>query len=197
MLEPIAQYARDLLDRAGEAAEADAAHAEFYLRLAELAAPGYQRSEQLDWLARMDPETANTALAIERSLDHGDVVTAGRMCWALWLFWWLRGHLLLGRRLSEAALADQRLPDIARARVLAAAGAMAFALGDNPAAGRLWQQAFDLGEAIGDRIATAHTLPGVGIVALADGDLAAAETALTRALSLTRMREQTGSGRET
>jgi tetratricopeptide (TPR) repeat protein len=185
MLEPIAQYARDLLDRAGEAAEADAAHAEFYLRLAERAAPGYQRSEQLDWLARMDPETANTALAVERSLDHGDVVTAGRMCWALWLFWWLRGHLLLGRRLSEAALADQRLPDIARARVLAAAGAMAFALGDNPAAGRLWQQAFDLGEAIGDRIATAHTLPGVGIVALADGDLTAAETALTRALALT------------
>ncbi len=184
LLEPIAQYARDLLDRAGEAAEADGAHAEFYLGLAEWAAPGYQRSEQLDRLARMDPETANTALAIERSLDHGDAVTAGRMCWALWLFWWLRGHLLLGRRLSETALANERLPDTARARVLAAAGAMAFALGDNPAAGRLWQQAFDLGQAVGDRVVAAHTLPGVGVVALAQGDLAAAETALTRALSL-------------
>ena len=185
MLEPIGQYARDLLERAGEAAEADAAHAEFYLRLAERAAPGYQRSEQLEWLARMDPETANTALAVERSLDHGDVVAAGRMCWALWLFWWLRGHLLLGRRLSEATLAHERLPDTARARVLAAAGAMAFALGDNTAAGRLWRRAFDLGEAVGDRIAAAHTLPGVGIVALADGDLATAETTLTRAVALT------------
>jgi tetratricopeptide (TPR) repeat protein len=61
---------------------------------------------------------------------------------------------------------------------------MAFALGDNPAAGRLWQQAFDLGQAVGDRVVAAHTLPGVGVVALAQGDLAAAETALTRALSL-------------
>jgi predicted ATPase/DNA-binding XRE family transcriptional regulator len=185
MLEPIAQYARDLLERAGEDAEADAAHAAFYLRLAERAAPGYQRSEQLDCLARMDPETANTTLAVERSLDHGDAVTAGRMCWALWLFWWLRGHLLVGRRLCDAALADDRLPDAARARVLAAAGAMAFALGDNPAAGRLWHQAFELGDAVGDRIAAAHTLPGVGIVALAEGDLATAEATLIRALSVT------------
>jgi hypothetical protein len=162
MLEPVA-YARDLLERAGEAAEADAAHAVFYLTLAEQAAPRYRRAEQLDWLARMDPETADTTLAVERSLDHADPVTAGRLCWALWLFWWLRGHLLPGRRLREAVLADERPPDDVRAPVLAAAGAMAFALGGNAAAGLHWRRAFDLGLAVGDCFVAAHTLPGVGI----------------------------------
>jgi predicted ATPase len=184
MLEPIAQYAGDLLDRTEEAPQVHAAHATYYLHLAERAAPHYRQAEQLDWLARMDPETANTTLAIERSLDHHDSVTAARLCWALWLFWWLRGHLLLGRRLTDATLAHEHLHGATRARTLAAAGAMGFALGDTSAAGRLWEQAFDLAIDVGDRTAAAHSLPSIGIVALATGDLRAAEATLTRALAL-------------
>jgi predicted ATPase len=60
MLEPIAQYSRSLLVGA-EAALAGRAHAAAYLRLAERAAMGYERAEQVSWLARTAADEANRA----------------------------------------------------------------------------------------------------------------------------------------
>ena len=93
-------------------------------------------------LARVDLEHPNLTAAIERSLAVDDATTAARLTWALWMYWWLRGHLTHGRRLAESVL-DHELPAGVRARAELAAATMAFALDDVTAALRWWSAALD------------------------------------------------------
>jgi len=48
------------------------------------------------------PVEPGSAAEVELTVGDGD--TAGRMCWALWLFWRLRSRLVVGGRLTEEAL---------------------------------------------------------------------------------------------
>jgi predicted ATPase/transcriptional regulator with XRE-family HTH domain len=173
MLEPVAQYARGQLEAAGEADAARLAHARYYLDLAERAAPEYERDAQLGWLERMDAENANTSGALQWALAHGHADLAARIGWALWLFWWLRGHLLLGRRVMEQ-VAAQDLPPALRARALLAASAMAFAQSDIAASGAGWSEALAEAERADDLQARAQATASLGLVALASGDFEAA-----------------------
>jgi predicted ATPase/transcriptional regulator with XRE-family HTH domain len=140
LLEPVAQYARARLDEAGEADAATRAHARHFLALAEEIAPHYRDGDQVAALARVDEEHPNLTAATERTLAAGDPVTPARLAWALWMYWWLRGHLTHGRRLAEAVLVHD-LPDGVRARAELAAATMTFALDDLPAARAWWTSA--------------------------------------------------------
>jgi predicted ATPase/DNA-binding XRE family transcriptional regulator len=184
MLEPIAQYARELLDQAGEATRVHAAHAAFHLDLVERAEPQYQREEQLQWLARMDPETANTTRAVEWALAAGKPATAARFCRALAMFWWLRGHLHLGRRLAEATLTHRIDDHVLHTRTLLTAGTMAFGLGDLDGARRHCRHALRIARARGNTAGQANALSALGAADLSAGHLDAAEDALTAALEL-------------
>lgn len=171
LLEPVAQYARSRLEEAGEAARAETAHAAHYLAVAEAAAPAYLDGRQVDALLRVDAEHPNLTAAVERSLAAGDPATAGRLAWALWLYWWLRGHLAEGRRLSEAAL-EHDLPDAVRPRAELAAATMTFALDDVRAARGWWLAAREhAGE---DHVAMTNAVAGIGLAHLAHGELAEA-----------------------
>ncbi|HET8959945.1 ATP-binding protein, partial [Nocardioides sp.] len=154
LLEPVAQYARDRLVEAGEATEAHTTHLDHYLDLAELAAPHYQDGEQVEWLARIDAEHANLTAAAERALSSGEATRVARISWALWLYWWLRGHHAHGRRLAEAALAHD-LPDDVRPRAELAAATMSFAMDDIPASRVWWERARDHALAGSDLLAQA------------------------------------------
>ena len=68
MLEPVAQYARSLLV-GDEATRAGRAHAEVFVELAEQAAIGYEKADQVTWLARTEAEEANLLVAVDRCLD--------------------------------------------------------------------------------------------------------------------------------
>ena len=116
LLEPVAQYARDLLEDAGEWDEAARAHAAHYLAVAEANHSSYRDGGQVAALTRIDLEHANLNAAAERSLAVGDVETPARMAWELWLYWWLRGHHDHGRRFAETALAARPRPARRRAR---------------------------------------------------------------------------------
>ena len=141
MLEPVAQYARSLLVEAGEWETATRAHAAHFLCLAEVTGPRYRDSGQVAALARIDPEHANLTAAAERMLASGDVQGAARMAWALWLYWWLRGHHAHGRRLAETVLERGGLPRDVHARAALAAATMAFAMDDVDAALDWWEEA--------------------------------------------------------
>ncbi|MFI2429787.1 AfsR/SARP family transcriptional regulator [Streptomyces sp. NPDC018955] len=170
MLEPVAQYARTHLTRdTAEARAAGHTHAMYFLELAERAAPQYQGADQIPWLSLIDAEHGNMTRAISWALSGGSPETAGRLGWSLWLYWWIRGELLLGRRALEAAL-EQPLKAGLRSRVRSAAASMAFAQGDFESAGRCWQHACEDAEAAADREAQAHALPGIGLTALVAGD---------------------------
>ncbi len=190
LLEPVAQYARARLEEAGEWDRSARAHAVHYLALTETIAPRYRDGGQVDALARIDDEHPNLTAAIERSLAAGDAVTAGRFCWALWMYWWLRGHHSHGRRLSEAVLTHD-LPAEVRTWAALAAATMTFALDDVPAARAWWQQA--AAHAADDPTAMANAVAGVGLTALAVGDLVEAAECFTRARPLA---EQCGVGGE-
>ena len=180
LLEPVAQYARSLQSDA-EQERVRTAHAACYLAFAELAAPEYQRGDQVVWLDRSEREDANYGAALHWSLQSRDGETAGRMSWALWLYWWLRGRLVVGRRLTEEALPLEMSPDV-RVRTTNTAGCTAFALGDLQAAGQRWREAEALAQDGEDRYTRAGATAGVGLVALAEGDLDLAEEQFLRSL---------------
>jgi predicted ATPase/transcriptional regulator with XRE-family HTH domain len=182
MLEPVAQYARSLL--MGEAAVlADRAHAQVYVALAERAAVGYERDDQVLWLARTEAEEANLLVAIERALDSGDATTAARITWPLWLYWWLRNQSSVGRRCAEQCLASDLLPAL-RARVHLTAACMSYAAGDQRASADHWAEAYRLGMQEHDPHVACAGRAGLGLAALAAGDLADAEQNFRAALPL-------------
>ena len=96
------------------------------------------------------------------------------MCWALWLDWWLRGHLRTGRRFAEMALRLDLTPPT-RIRTLLTFSAMTFAQGDLEASRPGWTLARELGEEIDDPFGRANGPAGEGLIALAMGDSEAAE----------------------
>ena len=189
MLEPVLQHARALLEGTEER-RARTAHASFYLDLAEQAAPGYQGAEQVGWLDRAEREAANLACAVEWWLESGDGARAARMAWALWLFWWLRGHLWRGRRLAEAALACPLPPEL-RVRALLTVASMAFAQGDLTHSGERWAQAAELAGTCADLAGQAYAAAGQGLAALGSGHPDRAEPFFRRALDLS---QQVGAG---
>ena len=166
------------MKEADEWHSAAAAHAEHFRTVAETLAPRYRDGGQVDALARVDVEHANLTAAIERSLAADDATTAARLTWALWMYWWLRGHLALGRRLAESVL-EQELPAGVLPRAELAAATMAFALDDVSAALGWWSSA--LAHAEDDPVTVANAVAGEGLVALARGDLATAAERFERA----------------
>lgn len=182
MLEPVAQYARALLVEAGEWEAATTAHAAHFLSLAETVGPRYRDAGQVAALARIDPEHANLTAAAERMLAAGDVEGPARMAWALWLYWWLRGHHGHGRRLAETVLERGGLPDDVHARAALAAATMSFAMDDVEAARHWWEQAE--AHAGDDPVVAANSVAGVGLAALATADLATAGARFEEAVAL-------------
>ncbi|WP_372736754.1 BTAD domain-containing putative transcriptional regulator, partial [Nocardioides sp.] len=189
LLEPVQQYAAGLLV-GDEELRLRTAHLRYYLDLAESLEPSYRGPGTAQALEMTRREHPNMVAAIEwgsRARQPGPAGErledlAGRLAWAIWLFWWMRGHLLEGRRLS-AALLERDLSDEVRVRVIALHSAMAFAQGDLEASA-LWEQGADLALATGDQLGYAHNLAGVGLVCLVQEDLSGAESVFVRTVEV-------------
>ena len=87
LLETMRAYAADRLAEAGEAAQAAAAHTQYFLALAERAEPELRRSDQLSWLRRLTAEHDNFSAALGHVLSNGDGAAALRFVRALSMFW--------------------------------------------------------------------------------------------------------------
>ena len=173
MLAPIAQSAAARMT-ADEARAVRDAHAAWCLAFAERAGPEYLAAHQVTWLDRVAREDANLAAAFAWVLETGDGNTAGRIGWALWLDWWMRGRLTEGERYMLAALSLDLDPGV-RVHATLTAACMAFAQGNLDAADERWRAGVELANALNDVIARGQTTAGVGLVALARGDIAEAE----------------------
>ncbi|QIG41681.1 AfsR/SARP family transcriptional regulator [Nocardioides anomalus] len=191
VLEPIVQYADDLLV-GPERLAARAAHRRHFRALAGTLEPAYRGPGTMAALAVTGREHANLVAAVESGLADGDADEAGWLAWDLWLYWWLSGSLVEGRRLITAAL-GAGLSDEVRVRLLAAHAAMAFAQGDLDPARESWAAAELLGERTGDTEGHAYGVAGRGLAALASGDLASAGAAFEESA---RLCEAAGAGRQ-
>jgi len=175
-LEPVLHHARTKLGEGVEAHEARLRHLRFFLEQAEANVPFYRRAEAVEMLALTSREDGNLEAAIETALALGEGDLAGRLCWALWLDWWLRGHLRTGRRFAELALGLELTP-ASRIRTLLTHASMTFAQGDLEASRPGWTECRRLGEETGDLVGRANGAAGEGLIHLAVGDPGSAERA--------------------
>ncbi|MGW4716722.1 BTAD domain-containing putative transcriptional regulator [Nocardia sp. NPDC004260] len=118
MLDTIKQYARDRLEESGESDSARRAHLAYFTELADIAEPHLRRAEQLEWLATLEVEHDNIAVAMRGALAAADTTGAMRLAAAAGWYWWLGGHKAEGMELITAAAATSgEVDDEIRARV--------------------------------------------------------------------------------
>ncbi len=126
MLATIREFARERLDKSGETDPLERKHALHYLDLAECADPELKGRRQGTWLARLEAEHDNLRGSLEWALGHGEQEVALRMSAALWMFWYVRGHVTEGRQwLGRALAVADRAATQARAKALDGAGYLA------------------------------------------------------------------------
>ncbi len=168
MLEPVRQYAYANLEDSGEVGTIRDRHAALFLELAEEAEPEIRGPRQLTWVPRMETEHANVRAAIGWLLERDNVEMAVRFAWALWLFWWIRGHFAEGRRWMEDALSkcDAPVPATVRARTLFVAGTMAGGQAASDTAASLLAGSLSTFRELGDKRGLTRALGSSGIVAL-------------------------------
>jgi predicted ATPase len=189
MLETLRQYAHERLLESGQHDLARARHLDHYVELAEAAKPHLRGPEQATWLDRLQREHENLGSAIDCSLSSDSTSSmALRLCWALWQYWFARGHLGAGRRFCQRALdaAGADVPDDLRGRVLHASAALAYFQSDYAAARALHQQAVAVRRELGDATALSSSLSSLAAVHIAEGDFESAESVLEEGLALAR-----------
>ncbi len=162
LLETIRQYAAGQLDELAPAAAQAArrAHREYYLALAEAAAPHLVGPGQAEWLDRLDAELGNLRAAIALSLTEADPEPGLRLAACVRVFWRARGHAAEG---SDALRALLDLPaargaTLARARALAAAAYLHQQAGSYATAAGCCEEALAIARSAGDGYLVAELL---------------------------------------
>jgi hypothetical protein len=103
MIGTIKEYAWDRLAETGESDLARHAHLAYFTGLAETAEPHLRRAEQLEWLATLEAEHDNIAVALRGALAAGEAHGAMRLAAAAGWYWWLGGHKAEGIELITSA----------------------------------------------------------------------------------------------
>ena len=194
MLETIREYGLEMLAATGELQTTQAAHAHFFLALAEQAEPELQGPHQVGWVERLEQEHDNLRAALEWALGEvADEQTrerrevALRLSAALEAFWRRRGPYIEGRTFLERSLAhSERASDFLRAKVLRATADIASYQGDDTRAEVLAQQCLVLDRKLGDTRGIATCLFLLADVAWRRGKMADAITLSEEGLKLMR-----------
>lgn len=186
ILETIREFAREILESSGHSDDVWRRHAEWSVTLAETARIELLRSEQAQWVARLNTEHDNLRAALTWTLEH-EPELAMRLANALWLFWYAEGHLAEGRRWLERALAVRVdvAPDI-RARATNNLGNLVYELGDLDSAQALYEESLALRQQIDDEPGVADSLNNLGMLWTARGEFALGRQLLEESLELRR-----------
>ena len=120
MLTTIREYGLERLAEDGLTDVARAAHAAFFLDLAERAAPHLHGAAQLPWLDVLAAERDNLLAALRFAADVGDAATARRLGASLGLFWAIQGgHAQAADRLHIALTVPGQVPSTPGSQVAA------------------------------------------------------------------------------
>jgi tetratricopeptide (TPR) repeat protein len=191
MLETVREYALGQAAAGGELSSVQRAHAAYYLALLEGAEQGLVGAEQAVWLSLLERERENVRAVLAWSLDtrqsdagpmpslphasRREPLDVGmHLASAIWRYWHVRGQVTEGRawlrRLLVHPLASANVDDAAtlRARVLAAAAALATEQGDHAGAADLAAESLDLYSRLGDqrRVAGVQNILGATLMRL-------------------------------
>ncbi|HEU4673888.1 MAG TPA: adenylate/guanylate cyclase domain-containing protein [Candidatus Limnocylindrales bacterium] len=160
LLEPIREYAVELLAAAGELETRRDRQAERFLALAEEAQPRLAGDDQATWLDRLDAERDNLRAAVGWAIERPLPATALRLGSALWRFWQKRGYLDEGgARLTTMLAAEWSRDDPAlRAKALEALGGIRYWQGRLAEATGPYAEATATWRELGDRRELANAL---------------------------------------
>ncbi len=105
LLEPLRQFALELLEEREETGDARARHAAYYVDLAERSTNALRGPEQAVWLRGLEREHGNFRAALDWAQRQEDVSTELRLAIEITPFWEMRGHFQEGLQYLRKALA--------------------------------------------------------------------------------------------
>jgi predicted ATPase/DNA-binding CsgD family transcriptional regulator len=189
LLETVRQYAAAQLDALGPAAgTARVAHRDYYLTLAEAAAPQLVGPDQAAWLDRLDAELGNLRAAIAFSQTQPDPEPGLQLAAWLRVYWMVRGHAAEGadalRTLLDLPTAQEAT--LARARALATAAHLLQQTGGYAIAGDYCEEALVIARAAGDDYLVADLLHVRAWLLVRQGQPGAALPLIEQGLDLAR-----------
>ncbi|WP_328946348.1 LuxR C-terminal-related transcriptional regulator [Streptomyces sp. NBC_00250] len=174
-LDTLAQYGRERLQESGRQPEFARRHRNWFLAVATQMEKEWFGPEQVRWAGRMRAMRADLRAALEFSLSApGESQEAIRILAAMDACWVASGPVGEGRHWLKRALALDTEPSRARAGALRTLGHLTSIQGDQAASAGVQRECESLAERFGDRPLAASSLASQGLIALSDGDLAAA-----------------------
>jgi predicted ATPase/DNA-binding XRE family transcriptional regulator len=183
MLETVREFGFQQLEESDDEDRVRAAHAAYFLNMAEEAAPWLERDQQVVWLACLEAEHANVRAAITWLRTRDDSTFVLRFGAALWLFWFGR-HAEEGLRWLVDALASGGGADpLLRAAALHGAGNLARDRDDPKQGEAFHREELALRRAIRDEAGIGKTLLPLGVEAREQEDFARAEELLAESAS--------------
>jgi predicted ATPase/DNA-binding CsgD family transcriptional regulator len=171
MLETVRELSLEQLADRGESDVVQAAHAAYFLALAERAASEWWGSQPAVWLDRLESEYDNLRAALNWTTERGNAELAIRLAIALHWFWRLRGPVSEGRHWMEPMLAicDDVSPTL-RAVLITRAGDLAMVQGDFTRAWELLDAGIALARERDNQQVLTFALGLRGIAAYSAGD---------------------------
>lgn len=196
MLETVRDYALIQLSQSNELETARQQYALYYLHFFEQAEQYLQKSEQAEWLARLELEHANLLTILDwlltvKGQPNAERIELGlRLAKTLWLFWSIRGYNAEGRNWLTAAIEQARSVNLANtidfAKALNGLGHMARALGDYTTAQASYTESLDLFRKLNNLPGLAASLNNLGIIGILTSDYVSARRYFGESLELRR-----------
>jgi predicted ATPase/DNA-binding CsgD family transcriptional regulator len=171
LLETVRQYGWEKLRDSIEGDGLRTRHLNWYVALAERAAPGLWGPDQQMWMERLDVEHENLRAAMEwsKAEERGQEL-ALRIAGAVWPFWFARGHWSEGRIWLETGRSgDGGVSRSVQAKALIGAGFLAWCQGDYTGAAMLGEQSLALCRTLGDKRGIVLSLHNVAQAARYEG----------------------------
>jgi predicted ATPase/class 3 adenylate cyclase len=184
ILESIWEYANEKLVEAGESEMFRIRHLDYFLNLAEMAAPQMCGPGQRETLARVAGEEFNIRYALDAAAELPGQVSKGlRLLAAMQRFVEVRGLFKEAREAFEKLLAhrDAATRDAIRAHALAAAGRLAWVADDMSDCVRYQEEALAIYRELSDKHGEARALADLAFLAFEASDLSKARALLEEA----------------
>jgi predicted ATPase/class 3 adenylate cyclase len=187
MLETIREFATERLEASDEQDAIRQRHIQYFGRLAGQAHVDLWAGRSLGpWLDRLERDHDNLRAALDRLEASGEHQQVLEIAATLRSFWYLRGHLVEGRRRIESALEADPAPTLSRAKALNALAALSMDSGDPSVMKQAAEAALTLFRRHGEAMWTANSLHLLALASVDLGDPGDARTFLEEADGILR-----------
>ena len=177
LLETVRQYGREKLDEAQDTEATARRHRDFFLRRLDTEGENYLD----EWAAfrRLGPDRENVGLALQWSLNTGDLDAALRLAVAMRGYWSVNEQQIEGTAVLRQCLERAGdTPTEAAVHAMSTLGLLYLQQGDTARAEAHLQRAMTAAGSLGGQSATRYAQGLLGMVALQRGDLDCAEQLL-------------------